>query len=118
MVFIPPTNSTTYQRAFICNNGFSTTARGILLRANASGNNRLECNIGNGTASFITLTANSALTVNATNIIRVTRSGSTARMFVNGTQVATQTISLSPGVGNAAGTMTIASTLGVTANIY
>lgn len=117
-VFIPPTNSTTYQRAFICNNGFSTTARGILLRANASGNNRLECNIGNGTASFITLTANSALTVNATNIIRVTRSGSTARMFVNGTQVATQTISLSPGVGNAAGTMTVASTLGVTANLY
>lgn len=117
-VFIPPTTSTTYQRAFICNNGFSTTARGILLRANATGNNRLECNIGNGTSSFITLTANGALTVNATNIIRVRRSGSSALMFVNGTQVASQTISLSPGVGNAAGIMTIASTLGVSANIY
>ena len=118
-VFICPTATTTYQRAIICNNGFSTTARGILLRANAtSGNNRLECNIGNGSASFITLAASSALTVNATNRIRVRRSGSTATMFVNGTQVATQTISLSPGVGNAAGTMTIASAIAVSVNYY
>jgi hypothetical protein len=117
-VFICPTTSTTYQRAFLCNNGFSTTARGILLRANASGNNRLECNIGNGTASFITLTANSALTVNATNIIRVRRSGSDAKMYVNGVQVATQTISLSPGVGNAGGTMTLAHFAGASANLY
>ena len=117
-VFICPTASTTYQRAFICNNGFSTTANGILLRANASNNNRLECNIGNGTASFITLTANSALTVNATNTIRVRRSGSNATMYVNGTQVATQTISLSPGTGNAAGTMTLAHFAGATANLY
>lgn len=117
-VFITPTASTTYQRAFICNNGFSTTARGILLRANASANNRLECNIGNGTSSFITLTANSALTVNATNIIRIRRSGSNATMHVNGSQVATQTISLSPGVGNAGGTMTLANFAGATANLY
>ena len=117
-VFICPTASTTYQRAFICNNGFSTTARGILLRANSSNNNRLECNIGNGTASFITLTANSALTVNATNIIRIRRSGSNATMHVNGVQVATQTISLSPGVGNAGGVMTVATWAGATANLY
>lgn len=118
-VFICPTASTTYQRAIICNNGFSTTARGILLRANATaGNNRLECNIGNGTQSFITLAANSALTVNSTNTIRVRRSGSTATMFVNGTQVATQTISLSAGVGNAAGVMTVATALAVSVNYY
>jgi len=118
-VFICPTASTTYQRTIICNNGFSTTARGILLRANAtSGNNRLECNIGNGSASFITLTASSALTVNATNIIRVRRSGSNAKMFVNGVEVANQTISLSPGVGNAAGTMTIATAFAVSVNYY
>jgi hypothetical protein len=117
-VFICPTTSTTYQRAFICNNGFSTTARGILLRANSSNNNRLECNIGNGTASFITLTANSALTVNATNIIRIRRSGSNATMHVNGVQVATQTIALSPGVGNAGGVMTVATWAGATANLY
>jgi len=118
-VFICPTASTTYQRSLVCNNGFSTTARGILLRANStSGNNQLACNIGNGTASFITLTANGALTVNATNIIRVTRSGSTARMFVNGTQVATQTISLSAGVGNATGTMTLCQNFVSSANVY
>jgi hypothetical protein len=119
VVFICPTTSTTYQRTIICNNGFSTTARGILLRANSTtGNNQLVCNIGNGTASFITLTANGALTVNASHIIRVTRSGSTARMFVNGSQVATQTISLSPGVGNAAGVMTIGTAIAATANLY
>ena len=118
-VFICPTASTTYQRTIICNNGFSTTARGILLRANAtSGNNRLECNVGNGSASFITLGANSALTVNATNTIRVRRSGSNATMWVNGVQVATQTISLSSGVGNAAGVMTIATAVVVSVNYY
>ena len=118
-VFICPTASTTYQRTIICNNGFSTTAKGILLRANAtSGNNRLECNIGNGTSSFITLTANSVLTVNATNRIRVRRSGSNATMWVNGVQVATQTISLSSGVGNAAGTMTIATAFAASVNYY
>ena len=118
-VFICPTASTTYQRAFICNNGFSTSARGILLRANAtSGNNQLACNVGNGTSSMITLTANGALTVNATNVIRITRSGATARMFVNGTQVATQTIVASSGVGAAGGVMTFATILGQTANIY
>lgn len=117
-VFICPTASTTYQRAFICNNGFSTTARGILLRANASNNNRLECNIGNGTSSFITLLASNCLTVNATNIIRVRRSGSNAKMFVNGTEVANQTISLAAGVGNAGGVMTIAQFVGASANLY
>jgi hypothetical protein len=117
-VFICPTTNSTYQRGFICNNGFSTTARGILLRANSTGNNRLDCNIGNGTQSFITLGANSVLTVNATQVIRVTRSGATARMFVNGTQVATQTIVLAPGVGNAASVMQIATALAATANVY
>lgn len=67
---------------------------------------------------MITLTANGALTVNATNVIRITRSGATARMFVNGTQVATQTIVASSGVGAAGGVMTFATILGQTANIY
>ena len=118
-VFICPTNSTTYQRAFVCNNGFSTTSRGILLRANATtGNNRLDCNIGNGSASMITLGANGALTVNSTNRIRIVRNGSTATMFVNGIQVATQTIVAASGVGAAAGVMTLGTILGQSANFY
>lgn len=118
-VFICPTASTTYSRAILCNNGFSNTAKGILLRLNSSvGSNQLEFRCGNGTSAFISMNASGALTVNATNIIRVRRSGSNATMFVNGTQVATQTISLSPGTGDAAAVMNICQNTSSTAQVY
>jgi hypothetical protein len=117
-VFICPTATSTYNRVILCNNGFSNTDKGILFRASNSGTNRLEFRVGNGTAAFISLNGANNLTVNTTNIIRVTRSGSTATMFVNGTQVATQTISLSPGVGNAIGVMNVCQSLAASANFY
>lgn len=118
-VFICPTASTTYSRAVLCNNGFSNTAKGILLRLNSSaGNNNLEFRCGNGSSAFISLTASGALTVNAQNRIRVRRSGSTATMFVNGTQVATQTISLGAGTGDAAAIMNVCQNTASSAQVY
>ncbi len=105
-IFICPVG-TSYNRVILCNNGFSNTNRGILLRASNSGVNQLEFRVGNGSFAFISLTVANALTVNTTNRIRIRRSGSTVTMFVNGTQVATQTISLGPGVGDASTVMNI-----------
>lgn len=116
-VFICPTG-TTYFRGIISNNGLSANNRGFYLALNSSANNRLEFRAGNNTAAFISLSANSAVTINATNIIRVRRSGSNATMWVNGGQVATQTISLSPGVGNASGVLTVCSSSAASANLY
>ena len=118
-VFICPTTSTTYGRALLTNNGFSTTARGLLLRLNSSaGNNSLQALVGNGTASMINLNASGSLTTNAKNTIRFTRQGSTARLFVNGTQVATQTIVLANGVGDAGSVMSLCNITSSTANVY
>ena len=118
-VFICPTASTTYSRAILCNNGFSNTAKGILLRLNSTaGNNQLECRVGNGSSAFISLTASAALTVNTTNIIRVRRSGSTVTMFVNGVQVATQTISLAAGTGDAVTVMNVCQNTASSVQVY
>jgi hypothetical protein len=117
-VFICPTASTTYFRGIISNNGLSANNRGFYLAVNSTANNRLEFRAGNGTSAFISLSANSAVTVNATNIVRVRRSGSNAKMFVNGVEVANQTISLSPGVGNSSDVLTVCSAGASSANLY
>lgn len=118
-VFICPTASTTYLRTILSNNGASNSTRGFYLLINSTaGNNRLEFRACNGTVAFISLSANSAVTVNTTNIIRVRRSGSNAKMFVNGVEVANQTISLSSGVGNAGAIMTLVPAIAVSANLY
>jgi len=118
-VFVCPTSSTTYARGILTNNAFSNTNRGILLRINSvAGNNSLEFRCGNSSSAFISLTATGAITPNTTHVIRVTRSGSSAKMYVNGSQVASQTISLSPGVGNATGIMTVVPNASATANVY
>lgn len=118
-VFVCPTSSTTYARGILTNNAFSNTNRGILLRINSvAGNNSLEFRCGNSSSAFISLTATGAITPNTTHVIRVTRSGSSAKMYVNGSQVASQTIGLSPGVGNAFGIMTVVPNGLATANLY
>lgn len=118
-VFVCPTSSTTYARGILTNNAFSNTNRGILLRINSvAGNNSLEFRCGNISATFISLTAIGAITPNTTHVIRITRSGSSAKMYVNGVQVASQTISLSPGIGNASGIMTVVPNASATANLY
>jgi len=118
-VFVCPTSYTTYARGILTNNGFSNTTRGILLRINSvAGNNSLEFRCGNISSAFISLTATGAITPNTTHVIRVTRSGSSAKMYVNGSQVASQTIGLPPGVGNATGIMTVVPKASATANLY
>ncbi len=116
-VFLCPTSTTTAGRAFMTNNGFSLSGLGFLLRSvKTSGNTTIQFNVGKGGASYISLTSG-IIAENATYSIRVVKTGSNVKMFINGTQVATQTIAVAPGVGDAQ-IMTIGSTLSSTANIY
>jgi hypothetical protein len=116
-VFLCPSLTASSGRAFITNNGFSTGGRGFLLRVvKSSGTSTFQMNVGNGTSAFISLVS-TAVTENNTYKVRVVRTGSNAKMFVNGVQVATQTISLAAGVGDAQ-IMQIGSTLSSTSNFY
>lgn len=117
-IFVCPISGT-YERAILTNNNYTNNNRGILFRINSvAGNNNLKFTCGNNAANFINLSANGAITPNTTHVIRVTRSGSSAKMYVNGSQVASQTIGLSPGVGNASGIMTVVPNGLATANLY
>ena len=117
--FICPPATTTYFRSILSNNGVSNTGRGISINLNSTaGNNQLTVRVSNGTAAFITFTLNNLVTVNGTNSLRLTRSGSTARVFINGVLQGTQTISLSPGVGGSFDFMRFCSTSIASANLY
>jgi hypothetical protein len=90
--YYQPTAASGNIRAILNNNGFSNTARGILLYYdNASGTNSLKLRIGNGTSSVISRDASGAITQNADNKIRINKSGNTVTLYVNGISVATQT---------------------------
>jgi len=79
-------------RAILNNNGFSNTARGILLYYdNTSSLNALKLRIGNGTVGVISRDANNVLPQNQLHKIRVNKSGNTVTVYVNGVQVAQQT---------------------------
>jgi hypothetical protein len=118
-VFICPPATGNYYRALITTNGISDTSKGILVRINSvNGNNSLEVRVGNGTSAFISLNAFNSLTLNATNTLRVTKSGNTVKLFVNGTQAAAQTITLLPGTGDAASIMTLANNGSASVNVY
>jgi Concanavalin A-like lectin/glucanases superfamily len=117
--FICPPASGNYYRALISTNGVSDAAKGILVRINSvNGNNSCEVRIGNGVSAYISLTGVNSLTPNATNTIRVTKSGNIAKLFVNGIQVASQTITLLPSTADAAGVMTFASNSIASVNVY
>ena len=117
--FICPPASGNYYRALISTNGVSDAAKGILVRINSvNGNNSCEVRIGNGVSAYISLNGLNSLTPNATNTIRVTKSGNIAKLFVNGNQVASQTITLSPSTADAAGVMTLASNSISSVNVY
>jgi hypothetical protein len=106
-------------RALINTNGFSNTAIGFLLYDdNTGGLNTLKLRIGNGTSAVISRDMNGATTQNATNVIRVTKSGNVVTIFVNGIQVGTQTATLSFNAGNASQIMDIASTTAAGIGIY
>ncbi len=99
--FICPPATGTYYRALINTNGVSGTANGILVSINSvNGNNSLEVKAGNGSSAFISLSGTNSLITNSTNTIRVIKSGNSAKLFVNGTQVATQTIILPAGAAD------------------
>jgi hypothetical protein len=118
-VFICPPATGTYYRALINTNGISDTAKGILVRINSvNGNNNLEVRAGNGTNAFISLSGFNSLIPNTTNKIRVTKSGNSAKLFVNGVQVASQTIILPAGTADAAAPMTLVSNTSASVNVY
>jgi hypothetical protein len=118
-VFICPPATGNYFRVLITTNGISDTSKGILVRINSiNGNNSLEVRVGNGVSSFISLNGFNSLIPNTTNTLRVTRSGNSAKLFVNGTQVASQTITTLPGSGDAASTMTLVSNGAASVNVY
>ena len=118
-VFICPPATGNYYRALLTTNGISDTSKGILVRINSvNGNNSLEVRVGNGTSAFISLNGFNSLIPNATNTLRVTKSGNSAKLFVNGTQAAVQTITLLPGTGDAASTMTLVSNGAASVNVY
>ena len=118
-VFICPPATGTYYRALINTNGISSTANGILVSINSvNGNNSLEVRAGNGTTAFISLSGTNSLITNATNTIRVTKSGNSAKLFVNGNQVAAQTIILPAGTADAAAAMTLVSNSSASVNVY
>jgi hypothetical protein len=107
------------QRALISTNGFSSTAIGFLLYYNnAAGANNLELRIGNGTAAVISRTVAGAITQNALNVIRVTKTGNVVTVFVNGVQVTTQTASLSFSASNSVTALTLSSVTAATATHY
>jgi hypothetical protein len=117
--FICPPESGNYYRALISTNGVSDAAKGILVRINSvNGNNSCEVRIGNGVSAYISLNGLNSLTPNATNTIRVTKSGNIAKLFVNGNQVASQTITLLPSTADAEGVMTLASNSISSVNVY
>jgi hypothetical protein len=118
-VFICPPATGTYYRALINTNGISSTANGILVSINSvNGNNSLEVRAGNGTTAFISLSGTNSLITNAKNTIRVTKSGNSAKLFVNGNQVAAQTIILPAGTADAAAAMTLVSNSSASVNVY
>jgi len=118
-VFICPPVTGTYYRALITSNGISDTAKGFLLRINSiNGNNSCEVRVGNGTSAFISLNGYNSLVPNTTNTIRVTRSGNSAKLFVNGIQVASQTITLTASTSDAASIMTLVSNGSASVNVY
>ena len=116
-VFLCPSLTASSGRAFMTNNGFSTGGRGFLFRhLKTSGVSTIVFSAGNGSAAFISLTS-TTVTENNTYTVRVVRTGSNAKMFINGVQVATQTISLANGVGDAQ-ILQIGSNLASTSNFY
>ncbi|MBK8600090.1 MAG: hypothetical protein IPN80_05590 [Flavobacterium sp.] len=118
-VFICPPATGTYYRALINTNGISDTAKGILVRINSvNGNNNLEVRVGNGTNAFISLSGFNSLIPNSTNKIRITKSGNSAKLFVNDVQVASQTIILPAGTADAAAPMTLVSNTSASVNVY
>jgi hypothetical protein len=78
----------------------------------------LEVRAGNGTTAFISLSGTNSLITNAKNTIRVTKSGNSAKLFVNGNQVAAQTIILPAGTADAAAAMTLVSNSSASVNVY
>jgi hypothetical protein len=79
-------------RVLMHTNGVSNTARGMFLQYdNTSSLNALKLRIGNGTGTVISITANSAITQNAVNKIKIIKSGNTVTVYVNGSQVGTHT---------------------------
>lgn len=118
-VFICPPATGNYYRALINTNGISGTAKGIIMSINSvNGNNNLEVKVGNGNSAFISLSGFNSLVPNTTNKIRVTKSGNSAILFVNGTQVASQTIVLPAGTEDAAAQMTLVSNESASVNVY
>lgn len=117
--FLCPPASGTYYRALITTNGISDNLKGLLVRINSiNGNNSLEVRVGNGASAFISLSGSNSLITNATNTVRVTRSGNVAKLFVNGTQVASQTITLTSGLSDAASVMTLVSNGSASVDVY
>lgn len=105
-------------RALLNNNGFSSTARGILLYYdNAGSANILKLRIGNGTSNVISIDATGAITQNAINKIRIKKSGNTVTLYVNGTQVGTQT-NTTWNVSNAAAVLAVCSSSSASAMVY
>lgn len=105
-------------RALINNNIFSSTARGFLLYYDNTGStNTLKLRIGNGTSNVISIDAAGAITQNAVNKIRVKKSGNTVTLYVNGTQVGTQT-NTTWNTGNAAAVMSICYSGSASAMVY
>lgn len=116
--YFQPPCATGATRALLTNNGFSATARGILLQYdNGSNLNALKLRIGNGTVSVIRIDCNNAITQNSISRIRVTKTGNKVTIFVNGIQVGTQT-NTGWSALDAAAAMKIFSASSATARVY
>lgn len=74
--------------------------------------------MGNGTTSFINLSGFNSIIPNATNKIRVTKSGNSVKLFVNGAQVASQAIIFPAGTADAAASMTLVRNASASVNVY
>jgi hypothetical protein len=105
-------------RALLNNNGFSSTARGILLYYdNTGGTNSLKLRIGNGSSNVISIDASGAITQNAVNKIRIKKSGNTVTLYVGGVQVGQQTNS-TWNASNAAAVLAVCSSSSASAMVY
>lgn len=79
-------------RGLIYTNGYSSTARGLLLTYDNTGSiDRLNLKICNGSIAVININMDGVLDHDALNKIRILKSGNTVTVFVDGVQVGTQT---------------------------
>jgi hypothetical protein len=106
-------------RALLNNNGFSNTARGILVYYDNTGSlNAIKLRIGNGAAAVISIDVNNAVVQNTTNTLRITKSGNVVTVYINGVQRGTQTAVLAFSAGDATSTLAISSVTAATVAIY